>query len=220
MDTPKKLEFFYIRHADTVGASSDGRDSCDIGLSAIGEKQIELLGERFKGMQFDAILSSPLVRCIKTAASVANALKNPLPIEIVPELIEKGSTENYVGCSLLVLQSYYKNLKLCHDLVFGTTQGHFPNTTSEDVDLRAEALSRYLLNRFHYGQRIMIVSHGTFGNHFIPAMLGVKLNDTIISLNNTSVSKIKFTDDGKKRLSFHNDISHLRSIMPEYELTV
>lgn len=219
MENIQKLEIFYIRHADTSGAGYADRSPCDIDLSPLGEEQCRLLAERFRGQNFDAVLCSPLVRAVKTAAALAAALEKTPVIEIVPELIEKGTMPGYPGAELPYLQRYYPAVTLCEDEIYGEN-GVFFNVTDEENTARAQAVIKYLRRRFSFGQKIAVVSHGSFGNAFLPAAVDMREGDFILSINNTSVSKIKYTSDGKQRLSFVNDFSHLRPLMPDYEFTV
>lgn len=213
----EKFEIYYVRHADTHGAGCGDRDKCDVDITELGEKQIELISKRLEGMKFDAVFSSPLVRCIKTAAGVCKRLDGHPEIEIMPELIERGSTENYAGCSISYLSQYYDRLKECEDIAFGEARGVFPNVTKSEAMERGRALAKYFCDRFTYGQKIIVFSHACFGNSFIPSAVGIREEDFIMTLMNTSLSKIKFTPDGVKRISFQNDISHLRPLMPNYE---
>lgn len=215
----EKLEIFYIRHADTSGAPCAGACKCDIDLSPTGEEQLGLLAARFAGKSFDAVLCSPLVRAVKTAAALCRSLGEKTVVEIVPELIEKGTMPGYTGADMDFLTRFYPDLVLCGDGIYGEN-GIFSNMTDEENTERAKAVIKYLRNRFTYGQKIAVVSHGSFGNSFLPAAVGMPEGDFILSINNTSVSKIKYTTDGKQRLSFVNDISHLRPLMPEYEFSV
>lgn len=219
MEDIKKLEIFYVRHADTSGAPIAGACRCDIDLSHVGEEQIRLLAERFKGASFDAVLCSPLVRAVKTAAALCSALDTPPVIEIIPELIEKGTMPGYTGADIEFLKKYYPGIVLCRDEIYGE-HGVFSNITDEENTERAKAVIRYLKKRFSFGQKIAVVSHGSFGNSFLPAAVDMDEGDFILSINNASVSKVKYTTDGKQRLSFVNDISHLRPLMPDYEFTV
>lgn len=212
----EKFEIFYIRHADTSGAAQEGESKCDIGLSALGEEQIKLLAKRFAGARFDAVLSSPLVRAVRTAAAVAEKLEYPKTIEIVPELIENGSSKDYCGADMDFLGKYYSGLALCKDKICND----FKDETDEDNDKRAGEIIAYLKKRFGFGKRILVFAHGSFGNHFIPAAVEMGKGNYILSINNTSVTKIKYTADGKQRISFQNDFSHLRPLMPDYEFTV
>lgn len=215
----EKFEIFYIRHADTSSAV-EGNYPCDVGLSDLGERQIALLADRFAGAEFDAVLSSPLIRAVKTAAAVAKKLAVRPVIEIVPELIEKGTMPGYGGAELSLLSRYYDSLTLCPDRIYGDENGAFSNMTDEENAARARAVITYLKNRFGYGKKIAVFAHGSFGNSFLPAALGIDEGDYILSINHTSVTKIKYTADGDVRMSFQNDFSHLRPLMPDYEFSV
>lgn len=211
----EKFEIFYIRHGHTAPEVLEGRDTCDVALSDLGLKQAELLGERFAGKTFDAVFSSPLVRCVRTAAAVCNKLANHPEIEILPQIIENGSTYGYFGESLDYLSKYYDKLTLNNDMPL-----MYDNLEDTDNDNRAREVIKYFRNRFTYGQRIIVFAHGSFGNHFIPQAVEMGEDNYILSINNTSVTKIKYTTDGKQRISFMNDFSHLRSIDPNYEFDV
>ena len=213
MSTPDKFELFYIRHADTSGGSVTGKCKCDIDISALGEEQLVLLAERFRNKEFDAVLCSPLIRCVKTAAAICNSLNNKPYIEIMPELIENGTMPEYTGPDIEYLSRYYGKIKICDDTLINIIK----NKTDRQNDLRAKRVIAYVRKRFNYGQKILVVCHGSFGNHFIPAAAKMKKGKYILSISNTSVSKIKYSNDGKIRLSFLNDISHLRPLMQNYE---
>lgn len=211
----EKFEIFYIRHGDTTGSGFDDRNECDIGLSELGEKQIELLGKRFKGKSFDAVFSSPLIRAVKTAAAVCNQLEIKPTIEIMPQIIENGSTYGYSGMGVQYLKKYYNNIKYNEDM-----PQILNIETDEDNDARARAVIKYFKSRFTYGQKILVVAHGSFGTHFLSQAVEMGAGNYILSQYNTGVSKIKYTTDGKQRISFSNDISHLREIVPNYEFDV
>ena len=216
-----KLEIFFIRHADADKGVTDDRDKCDRDITELGELQLKYLAKRFEGAKFDAVLSSPLVRTVKTAAAVAGALEDQPEIELVPELIERGATAGYSGCSIEYLKRYYPKLTLCKDNIYGGEGGDFPNETKEDVLLRARAVVEYIKNRFDFGQRIVVVSHGVFGINFYQAAMGIeKEYDFRMTTHNTAVTKIKFTPDGVRRISFHNDCSHLLPIQPDFQYEI
>ncbi len=216
-----KLEIFYIRHADADKGLCGDRDICDRDITELGELQLKYLAKRFEGARFDAVLSSPLVRTVKTAAAVANALEDKPVIEIVPELIERGATPGYNGCSLDYLSRYYPKLKMCEDNIFGGEGCDFANETKEDTLERAKAVIEYIRNRFDYGQKIVLVSHGVFGINFYQAAMGIENEYNFrMTTHNTAVTKIKFTPDGVRRISFHNDASHLLPIMPDFQYDI
>lgn len=211
----EKFEIFYVRHGETSSGLFEERDTCDVNLTEIGVKQAELLGERLRDRHFDAVFSSPLVRAVRTAAAVCNQLDNHPEIEILPQIIENGSSYGYFGESIEYLNRYYDKIKLNSDLPL-----MYDNLTDSDNDKRAKAVIDYFRSRFTYGQRIIVFAHGSFGNHFLPQAVEMGEGNYILSLNNTSVSKVKYTSDGKQRISFCNDFSHLRPLMPDYEFDV
>lgn len=214
----ERFEIFYIRHADTSGARLAGKNACDVDISDLGEKQIRLLAERFAGCSFDAVFSSPLARAVKTAAAVAGKLDSANSIEIIPCLAENNTMNSgYKGADLSFLKQYYPDIILNTDNIYPAS---YPDGTDEENNKRAEVLISYFRKRFTYGQKILVFSHGSFGNAFIPSAVGIRDGDFIFSINNTSVTKIKYTPDGKQRISFMNDMSHLRPLMPDYEFSV
>lgn len=220
MSEDKRLEIFYVRHGDTSGAGCGDRSRCDVDLTPLGLEQARLLGERYSGVHFDAILCSPLVRAVRTAAAVAERADGHPPIEIVPAIIENNTMPDYPGVDLEYLKRYYPDFTLCTDRIYGDENGAFANDTDELNDERAAAVVSYIKKRFSYGQKVLVVAHGSFGNHFVAASVGIGEGDYIFSINNTSVTKIKYTPDGKQRISFMNDVTHLRGIMPDFDFTV
>lgn len=204
------LDILFIRHAEAESFARDGFDKSERDITAIGEKQLGLLAERFKDAEIDAILSSPLIRTVKTAAAVANAALGNMPIEIIPELIEKETTPGYFGLPIGELKLYYGNLVPCGDRICNLPQTGEEYETKEQCLSRAASVVGYLRNRFATGQKIVVVSHGIFATNFIQAAMGiVNEYDFRFTTDNTAVTKIRFTDDGVRRIAYQNDNSHL-----------
>lgn len=206
-----KLELFYVRHGETDNSLIEDRDTCDVNLTAKGEKQAELLGESLKGKKFDAVFSSPLVRAVRTAAAVCKNLENHPEIELLPQIIENGSSYGYFGETTDYLSKYYDRFKVNNDLPL-----FYDNLSDEDNDKRAKAVIEYFRKRFTYGQKIIVFAHGSFGTHFITQAVDMSSENIIFSLNHTSVSKIKYTPDGKQRISYTNNVDHLKPIFENY----
>ena len=62
---------YIVRHCEAEGNSKrlfQGSTDCDV--TKLGEKQLELLSERFENIHLDAIYTSPLIRARKTAEAV------------------------------------------------------------------------------------------------------------------------------------------------------
>ncbi len=223
MSEIQKLEIFYVRHAQPDVGNDEGRGHNDYCLSELGFKQAELLGERLKDYEFDAVFSSPLLRCVCTAACAVSRMKERPTIELLPEIIEKGTSVGYVGQSLNDLSRYYDKLTYCPDIVWGESDRCFDSLGEQAALDRCWAIHLYLRKRFGFGKRILIIAHGSIGNSFLHSGVGIlKEEDDQFcnTISHTSVSKYKYTSDGRERISFVNDISHLRPLMPHYELDV
>src|ERR1700730_12220180 len=70
-------ELFIIRHGDAIPGPDEIIPSGiydDLPLSRIGREQAQALAERLSKLQFDAMYSSPLKRCLQTAAPLAERL--------------------------------------------------------------------------------------------------------------------------------------------------
>lgn len=215
MEEILKKEIFFIRHAETLEGSFEDRSKCDINLSEIGVKQANLLSDRFEGAHFDHIYTSPMIRCVRTAAIMAKKLYNPPSIIITPALMENGTLPDYNCPDLSYFKKYYNDIEFCNENIYEFKT----NSNSDDLinDERAYALAEFFKRKTKYGEKTVVFCHGSFGNYFIPATVKMKRGDFILSISHTSVTKIKYTSDGKSRISFLNDISHLRPIMKNYE---
>lgn len=211
------LEILYVRHADAAAGSADGRDRCDRDVTPLGEKQLELLSERFRGAEIDAVFSSPLVRTVKTAAAVANGIGGNIPVELLPEIIEKGATPGYTGLPVDELKIYYPNLILCKDKICSLPSAEDEEESKEQCLARARAVTGYLTKRFKPGQKIVLVSHGVFGINFFQAAMGI-INEYSFryTTDNTAITKLRFEPEGVRRIAFSNDVSHLIPGFPEY----
>lgn len=219
----EKLEIFHIRHAEPDVGNYADRSPCDTCLTPLGEKQAALLGERFKNIHFDAVFSSPLLRCVQTAAGAISQMPEKHTIELIPEIIERSTPIGYHGQSVEYLSRYYDKLRLCPDRIWGPEDRQFDTMTKQGALERARAVHLYLRERMGFGKRILVCSHAMFGNNFLQA--GVSLMEEertqfILTLYHSSVTKYKYTSDGRERISFSNDISHLRPLLPDYECIV
>ena len=89
--------FVFLRHGQTEwNRESRIQGHTDMPLNAVGRPQAEAAAARASGQGITRIVSSPLIRALKTAAAVAERLA--LPIHIDGELMERkfGSFEGRV----------------------------------------------------------------------------------------------------------------------------
>lgn len=203
MITHDTLKILFIRHAETDYADIGDRDNCDGELTAWGEKQCDMLGEKLKDEKIDGFITSSLLRAFKTATGACRAREDKPVLEICPELIECGCTPGYYGCSEEYLRRYYANTQMCESL-FGTGKYTFGCEAFEDNVERAQRVVEYIKNRFTFGETVAVFSHHGMLEYLIPTALGVKPHVFRFSLDNISVTCVEYCRDGNCVLTYVN----------------
>ena len=193
MVKPDSLELYIIRHAETDYNDRGDRDGCDGDLTKRGEEQCIALGEKFKDIDIDAYITSPMLRAFKTAMGVLNAKPEKTLLQIMPEITECGVPVDYYGCSEEYLQKYYKNTEMCESL-FGTEK--FKTKYPCDNELRAKKVIDYIKSRYAYGNRVLLFTHQGFSQYLLRSALGIEKQTFDFYLNNTAFVKIEFTRGG------------------------
>jgi probable phosphoglycerate mutase len=223
-----KLEFdlYLIRHGESaVNAIPDLMgQSADVPLTDKGRNQALLLSKLWEktGTVFDGIFSSPYVRSLDTAKI---ATKNILefsekinePVEIVEiDALREYDAGDWLGLSrkeTLTKDVKYKMNALNH--VFlppkGESQSMVERRASEWLE------ETFIHNPFVYGWyerkksplQLALFSHGMTIKCLLHYILGFDKSLTWkISIDNTSVSKLSFDDEGW-HLRTINDCTHL-----------
>ena len=91
---PEKTKILLIRHCEATG-NTDGvfQGRIDTDISPNGAKQLELLALRCRNMKIDAVVSSPLLRAVRTAEAVNQYHRLPLETEPLLAEIDAGEFE-------------------------------------------------------------------------------------------------------------------------------
>ncbi|MBQ7115276.1 MAG: histidine phosphatase family protein [Clostridia bacterium] len=198
------MKLYIIRHGETFG-NLNGDGFSETNLTPKGERQIELLGERFKEESIDKFYVSPLVRAVKTANAVRKYHKNT-PIIIDSLLLEKGTEPHYIGLADEEIK------KLCPD-----AQINRRTPLGEENDEKAYNRAKEIIEKIKaendFESTIVIIAHGTFNSYLVLAALDFPFKENFnFSHVNTGVSlvqTIKENDVIKTKLKFLNDYSHL-----------
>lgn len=188
----------------------------DARLTTLGRAQAMLLGERLREIDFAAILASPLTRAVETAHEVAVRQRSKKPVLIVPDLIEVGTNVGYAGRSLATLRSLGFDLQALEDAPKTWVERTGERESEEERLQRAERCVQFLRERYYGGGKaILVVAHGTYNTYFMRAALGLpNENGFNFCQENTNLSKIKYFASGNVRLSYANDTTHLRDLLP------
>ena len=198
---------YLIRHCQSMGnIEHKFQGQYDAQVSPAGEKQLELLGLRFRNEPIDVIYTSPLKRARATAQAIA---KYHPGIEVIAEPgfieIDCGEMENLLLTEVAkrfpeVAMDWDKSPDLCR----------FPGgETMAQVYQRVNAALDKVIND-NPGKTIVVTTHGgvlrnlyariTYGE-----LIGIRKSEVF---GNTGVSTA-IAEDGKLRWESINDLSHL-----------
>lgn len=198
------MKLYIIRHGETFGnLNGDGFSETD--LTPKGERQIALLGERFKNENIDKFYVSPLVRAVKTANAVREYHKNT-PIIIDSLLLEKGTAPHYIGLPDEEIKKLCSDAEINHRTPLG-----------EEDDVKAYNRAKRIIEKIKaendFEDTVVIIAHGTFNSYLVLAALDFPLKENFnFSHVNTGVSLVQTIKENgviKTKLKFLNDYSHL-----------
>ena len=207
-------ELFIVRHADAIPDEDEIIPSGiydNLPLSRLGREQAQALAERLSNVSFNAIYSSPLRRCLETAAPLVERV-GITPI-IVPDLQEIRLGEVLPlpqdGNDLAALTQALQARQVEIVRVAGNT-GHWD--TIKDSEPSQEFRKRVVdaldeIARHHMGERVLAFSHGGVVNAYVAEVLGLE-RDFFFPAGNTSITMVRVA--GNHRVLFVlNDIAHL-----------
>ena len=231
-----ELELYIIRHGQTfgnLGKSTEGVSFADIHdpvLTPKGQRQAQLLGERFRNYPFDAIYASGLRRAMHTATFVAENQpeKGCQTIVLHPLLSENGGKEeDYTGLTFAQAKEMFPRITLAEGYTENDRMISFTSGWDDYRQLeRAEKVLEYIKNRHKNGAKVAVVAHAAFNTFLFLSSLGLDPTKLIFDPHflNTGVTKIVFFKKGTGRynmdvqLVYQNDLSHLYADFPEYGL--
>ena len=198
------MKLYIIRHGETFGnLNGDGFSETD--LTPKGERQIALLGERFKEENIDKFYVSPLVRAVKTANAVREYHKNT-PIIIDSLLLEKGTAPDYIGLTDEEIKKLCPDAEINHRTPLGEED-------DEKAYTRAKGIIEKIKAENDFESTVVVIAHGTFNSYLVLAALDFPLKENFnFSHVNTGVSLVQYLKENgviKTKLKFLNDYSHL-----------
>ncbi len=206
---------FIVRHGDAIPDEDEIIPSGvydDLPLSRSGRQQAQALAERLQDMHFDAIYSSPLLRCQQTAAPLAELLRlTPILVPDVQE-IRLGQVRPLPAGpeDLAALTQALKDRQVDIVRLAGATGSWDAIENSEP----SKAFRKRVVEAMdeiagkHIGQRVIVFCHGGVINAYAAEVLGLQ-KDFFFPTVNTSITVVRVA--GKQRVLFvMNDIAHLK----------
>lgn len=195
------MDLYLCRHAETYG-NTGADDSDDPVLTERGNEQARLLAERLALLPPDMVFCSPLVRAVETAQIILSRQAKPIPVELVPELMEHQPPRDYCGLPTRELQ------KICPTAVY-PDRHTLPQETVELAMERAKYVIRLVRKKAGDGT-VLLVAHGQFNTYLLLAAMGLpKPEGFNFSQRNACLDRILFLPDGRTKAKLVNDVSHL-----------
>jgi probable phosphoglycerate mutase len=207
-------ELFIVRHADAIPGADEIIPSGvydDLPLSRQGREQAQTLAERLGALRFDAIYSSPLLRCLQTAGPLAERLGlTPIIVDDLRE-IRLGNIrplpEDRHDLEALTKALQERQIDIVR---LAGEHGHWDSIPgsepSKEFRRRVVEACDSIASK-HIGQRILVFAHGGVVNAYVAEVLGLE-RDFFFPAANTSITMVRVNAE-RRVLYTLNDAGHL-----------
>jgi broad specificity phosphatase PhoE len=198
---------FLVRHAEsTWNRLKKIQGQKDPQLSPYGKKEAKLLSKRFKGLEFDAVYSSPLRRAQQTAELTVGKRTE---ITVDEGLLEICLGE-WEGKTLTQIRKKYGE---SFDR-WAVRPSRIAIPQGEDFKGFVSRVRRTLrkIERKHPDGNVLVVCHGGVISTYATLVLNLPPDDVwCLTVKNASLTIVEAGKDVHKLVTF-NDISHLISL--------
>ena len=208
-------ELFIVRHGDAIPGADEIIPSGiydDLPLSRTGREQAIALAGRLSDTHFDAMYSSPLRRCLETAAPLAERLD--LAPVIVADLkeIRLGEIRPLPagGEDLDALTKALQERQIDIVRIAGTSGNWdaIENSEPSKAFRKRVVVALDEIASHHIGERVITFAHGGVVNAYVAEVLGLE-KDFFFPAANTSITVVRVSV--KHRVLFVlNDLAHVK----------
>jgi probable phosphoglycerate mutase len=182
-------------------------DMIDPPLSAVGQRQAELVGKRFASERVDVVYASNLHRAFDTGAQIALhhglepiVMEDLREVELFRDIPPDQSVVEFVGRPLMAgLRERMINERSWDVYPFSESSFEFRKRTVNAIEAIAAT---------HEGQRVVIACHGGVINAYVGHCLGL-LTDMFFRPAHTAVNVVLAGHHGVRALQALGDVHHL-----------
>lgn len=199
---------YLVRHGQTAWNKEEiFRGRADVPLNETGLKEAELAAEYFRGLQIDAIYSSPLSRAYQTAERIARVCS--LEVQRLDGLTDM-SFGSWEGRTL-------EEVKREHETLYRLWREsphlvHFPGGESLDLVRNRSMAAVETLIRLHPDKTLILVSHRVVNKVLICAALGLDNSHFWqIGQDTTAINLLRYKE-GRFVLALMNETCHLKPL--------
>lgn len=204
---------YFVRHGESEGNKKGLHQGPEVPLSEDGIKQAEVLAERLKKHDLDAIYASPMTRTKETAEIISKALE--IPIEFWDNLREIRNPSEIWGKPTEDKEIIQIKEDARKEFLKGNSR-YSDEETFEELDKRARGALDHLLSH-HKEQNVLCVSHATTIKMIVlKALLEEKLTPEVFLqlrehmwIKNTGITVLEYTDKWGWTLVTWDDTSHM-----------
>ena len=209
------MKIHFIRHAESEQNARHEFQADSIGLSPLGQKQLESLESTLSGLNIKRIYSSTMPRAEKTAEAVASALK--LPIAYSDLLVEVKWPSELDGLPLHDPKSEVVRAKISEMYHLGNWR-YSDEETYDEFRARGQKFIDEKIVAGEGTESWAVISHGDCIKMIVALLI---FGDTLtpqffqkfkrqMKLHHGSISTLEYTKDGNLWiLTSWNDRSHL-----------
>jgi len=201
---------YLVRHGETeYNQRGLGLGRADVSLTPFGERQVKALGARLASAPIDRIYTSPLARCVTTAAEVAGG--RDIELERRDELIELdvGETE---GLAFAQMREKYPEFLTAWAGPEGVSMPMPSGESLRDLEGRLIPFAQHLVKS--PAETVAVVSHNFVTRILLTHLLGLDIS-AFRSLNVDLASLTTVTIRNQRAaIRSLNDCCHLHGLEP------
>ena len=222
MNREVKKTIYFVRHGQSVDNVLPVFQAADSALSDEGKEQAAEVAERFKHIDFDAIITSPYARAKDTAQAISDATGVAI-VDVNDMLVERVKPSS-LGGQPHTDQKAVKIWRDWHAAYFVPGERYEDGENHEDAIGRADKVLQYLLDRPE--TKLVVVTHGFFLRILMArVLLQEKLTGELLAqmvplmmVENTSVTKLAYVNNFEEEFRWHmwtfGDYSHRGENLP------
>lgn len=196
----------FIRHAETNGnVARLWQGQTDTGFSTRGERQLDALGERLDGAEFDLVVASDLGRTVGTA----EATGLPFVTDARWREIDVGEWEG-----LTYQQIRERDPERWQGFLEGRDVPLGGGESVRDVRERITSVHRELVDRIGPDGRALVITHGLATVMAFHGALDVTTSLSMRVPANTALSTLESSDVNTHTMVTYNDATHLEDRDP------
>ncbi len=198
---------YCVRHGESVH-NAEGRiqGQLDVPLSDFGRRQGAAIAEALAALSVDAIYASPLLRALQTAQIVARRLSLPIRTDDRLKEINIGVFQDRLRAEVAQLYPEAFARWTSGEPDFAVPGGESRRRLQE----RGRAAFQDIVDAGH--QHAAIIAHGRLLVVTLEALVPVPAGPASPSLENASITTIRYEGGDRWTLAAYNQVDHLATI--------